>query len=294
MPKNQVDMFGKDFFTDIKILTISDINANGINGVLRGKWNTFLYINSGKSVLQIDFDEFSAVGNKIFFIEKYKIWNWIKTEGLKGIMVQFTDSFYNYIYTGNPKLKSDQTLIGEIPPFTMVTQANRAEWNSLFEVLEREYGKSKNNSKEILCLILKVLILLYRRSAQTRSRSFESRQKKQLVLEFRKLVNSRYETLRSARDYAHVLNITPNYLNALSQEFFLKSVSEIITERMILEAKRLLMHSRLSVSEIGYKLGFKDNSYFGRYFKKAAGVTPKAFRNSCFIKEPGELKNNDQ
>ena len=89
-------------------------------------------------------------------------------------------------------------------------------------------------------------------------------------------------TLRSTKDYAHRLNITPNYLNALCQEFFLKTASEIIRERTILEAKRLLMHSGLSVSEIAYKIGFTDNSYFGRYFKNDTGMTPKNFRNLGF------------
>lgn len=50
---------------------------------------------------------------------------------------------------------------------------------------------------------------------------------------------------------------------------------------MILEAKRLLMNSRLDIAEIGFGLGFTDNSYFGRYFKKAVGITPKSFRDLC-------------
>jgi AraC family transcriptional regulator, transcriptional activator of pobA len=78
--------------------------------------------------LQIDFDEYIALENKIFFIEKYKVWNRIRINKLRGILVQFTDSFYNHIYTGNPKLKSDQTLIGEIPPFIQIRFGDKSEW----------------------------------------------------------------------------------------------------------------------------------------------------------------------
>lgn len=268
--------------SDFTILDLRNIESQRIKGALRGKWNSFIFITSGNSVLQIDFDEFIALENRVFFIEKYKVWCWNKINNLSGILVQFTDSFYNHIYTGNPKLKSDQTLISEVPPFIKIRKRDKTEWKSVFDILSNEYSSSKKNSKEVICLLLKILILMYRRSSLQDPRIFESEHKNQLLNEFRKLVNNKFSSLRTAKDYAHELNITPNYLNALSQEFFLKTVSEIIRERVILEAKRMLMHSRLSISEIAYKLGFKDNSYFGRYFKKAVGMTPKSFRSFWF------------
>ncbi|MBK8883279.1 MAG: helix-turn-helix domain-containing protein [Bacteroidales bacterium] len=109
---------------------------------------------------------------------------------------------------------------------------------------------------------------MYRRNSMFSDKLFESRRKKQLLNEFRKLVNIRFVTLRSVKVYARELNITPNYLNALCQEFFIKTAGEIIDERIILEAKRMLMHSRFIISEVAYKLGFKDNSYIGRYLRK--------------------------
>ena len=66
---------------------------------------------------------------------------------------------------------------------------------------------------------------------------------------------------------------------SICKDIYDRTVSEIIQERVILEAKRLLAHSGMSVSEIAYKLGFNDNSYFGRYFKKAVGIPPERFRS---------------
>ncbi len=228
--------------------------------------------------MQIDFDEFIALENRVFLIERYKVWNWYKINRLKGILVQFTETFYNYIYTGNPKIKSDQTLTGEIPPFIKIPGSEKNEWESVLGLLTKEYLSARKNSKEIICIILKILILLYRRNSLFDSKGIESVHKNQLLTEFRKLVNNKYHTLKTPREYASELNITPNYLNSLCQKFFNKTVSEIIKERIVLEAKRLLMHSRLTISEISYKLGFNDNSYFGRYFKKATGLTPNKFR----------------
>jgi AraC family transcriptional regulator, transcriptional activator of pobA len=285
MLNNQSNISEISLLSGFIILNLSEIDAEQVYRVKQEKWNTIIYITGGSSVLQIDFDEFIALGKRVFFIDKFKVWNWISINGLKGIMVQFTDSFYNHIYTGNPKLKSDQTLTGEIPPFTMIGSGDKTEWRIVFDLLFREYISAKNNSKEIICLTLKVLILLYRRNSKSGSRMFESDQKKHLIYEFRKIVNNRFNSLRTAKDFARELNITPNYLNALCQEFFYKTVSELIQERVILEAKRMLMHTSLNISEIGYKLGFKDNSYFGRYFRKVVGMTPKSFRESCFYSQ---------
>jgi AraC family transcriptional regulator, transcriptional activator of pobA len=279
---NQINISGSNLLSGFIIMNLSEIDEEQMFRAKQKKWNSVIWITGGNSVLQIDFDEYIALENRVYFIDKYKLWNWISKNGLRGVMVQFTDSFYNHIYTGNPKLKSDQTLTGEIPPFIRIVSGDRVEWRLVFDLLFKEYTSAKNNSKEIICLGLKVLILLYRRNSIAGNRMFESDHKKHLMNEFRKLVNSRFNSLSTAKDYARELNITPNYLNALCQEFFYKTVSEIIQERIILEAKRMLMHTSLNISEIGYKLGFKDNSYFGRYFKKVAGMTPKKFRESCY------------
>jgi AraC family transcriptional regulator, transcriptional activator of pobA len=281
MLNNQSNISETNLLSDFIILDLNELNTKAHYRQLKQKWNTIIYITGGNSVLQIDFDEYIALENKIFFIEKYKVWNWIRINKLRGIMVQFTDSFYNHVYTGNTKIKSDETLVGEIPPFIKIRTGDKSEWKNLCDILSQEYTSKKNNSKEIICLVLKVMILLYRRDSFRMGGIFESSQKKHLLNEFRKLVNNRFHALRTTKDYACELNITPNYLNALCQEYFSKTVSEIIQERVILEAKRMLMHTSLSISEIAYKLGFNDNSYFGRYFKKVVGMTPESFRKSC-------------
>lgn len=282
MTVNKHDKEDNNLFQGFLIQELKNIHSINLKESFKGKWNSIIYITGGSGVLQIDFDEYSALENRIFFIEKYKMWYLNKANNLRGYLVQFTDLFYNFIYTGNPKLKSDQTLAGEISPFIRIPQRSKTVLKSLFDILIHEYISAKTNSKEIICLELKALILMYRRNPVMAGNIFESGRKKQLINDFRKQVENQFTELRTTKDYAYILNITPNYLNALCQEFFLKSVSEIIRERTILEAKRLLMHSGLSVSEIAYKIGFTDNSYFGRYFKNDTGMTPKNFRNLGF------------
>ena len=242
------------------------------------RWYTLIYITNGTGKFDIDFEKHVASKNKLFFIEKFRYWKITKSKELNGIVIQFTDSFYNYIYTGNPRIKSDQSLIGDILPSIRIDARNHKILINLLSIMQNEYSNLISNSKEILCLSLKTLILMYRRKAYSKDRLIISDRKKLLLFEFRKLVNNKFSEIKKPSDYAGLLNVTSNYLNSICQEIYHRTVSDIIQERVVLEAKRLLSHTSMSVSEIAYKLGFNDNSYFGRYFKKATGFPPERYR----------------
>ncbi|MBK8883278.1 MAG: hypothetical protein IPN67_13095 [Bacteroidales bacterium] len=102
MTDNKFDKELEKLLKGFIMMDLKDLDPAKIEGTIQGKWNSIVYITGGNGVIQIDFDEFSALENKIFFIEKYKVWNINKTNNLKGYLVQFTDIFYNHIYTGNP------------------------------------------------------------------------------------------------------------------------------------------------------------------------------------------------
>lgn len=80
--------------------------------------------------------------------------------------------------------------------------------------------------------------------------------------------------------YADHLSVTPNYLNTLCKKVTGKTVGKIIRNRIILEAKRLLVNSEYTISQIAYDLYFEDNSYFTKFFKANTGLSPIEFRKS--------------
>ena len=107
---------------------------------------------------------------------------------------------------------------------------------------------------------------------------------------FLKLVDKNFNRNRGVGYYAGELNITPNYLNMLSQKNFGKSAGEMITSRIMLEAKRLLYHTKSDISQIAFELGYEDPSYFTRAFKKIESKTPTQFR--CEIYKKYQQENN--
>ena len=99
-----------------------------------------------------------------------------------------------------------------------------------------------------------------------------------LLKNFQKLVEKHYISLKRPMDYAELLYITPNHLNALCKEHLGITAGEVIRNRVLLEAKRMLVNQNLSISEISYDLNFSDNSYFTKFFKKYEHITPEDFR----------------
>ncbi len=106
------------------------------------------------------------------------------------------------------------------------------------------------------------------------------------VHKFMKLVQQQFRKVRAIKDYASQLNVSAKHLTEIVKQFTGKNASEMITEQVIKEAKILLKDPQLSIGEIAYKLYFSDQSFFGKYFKRQTGISPKTYRESVFINQP--------
>lgn len=100
------------------------------------------------------------------------------------------------------------------------------------------------------------------------------------VEQFEELIDNNYKVMKSASDYAEKLNMTEKHLNRICKDCYNKTSTQIITARIILEAKRMLIYGKFNVTEIAEQLGYINVSYFVRLFKKNTGVTPRGFLNS--------------
>jgi AraC-like DNA-binding protein len=104
--------------------------------------------------------------------------------------------------------------------------------------------------------------------------------KENLVKNFTLLVQKQFRLLRNVNKYAAQLNITPKYLTETVKEITGKTAGEIIDDFVLLEAKLLLDNPVLSIAEIADELHFSDQSFFGKYFKRHTGLSPKEYRRS--------------
>ena len=98
-----------------------------------------------------------------------------------------------------------------------------------------------------------------------------------------------YRQSRSVKFYADRLCVTPGYLATATKRATGRTVSEWIAKYVVLEAKALLNKGDLSVQQISYRLNFPNQSFFGKYFRKATGYSPNEYRKSCAIR-PQDLR----
>jgi len=103
------------------------------------------------------------------------------------------------------------------------------------------------------------------------------------VHKFKDLVQKQFREVRAIKDYAEQLNVSAKYLTEMVKRTTGKNASEMISGLVIKEAKYLLKNPQLSIGEIAYKLHFSDQAFFGKYFKRQTGVSPKTYRESEFL-----------
>jgi AraC-like DNA-binding protein len=113
----------------------------------------------------------------------------------------------------------------------------------------------------------------------------KSDRKTVLIQQFNELVNVKFKQWKFPRQYADELHITSNYLNMIVKKSLGWSAGYIIRERIVLEAKRLLQSTDLTVAEIGTELGFTDKSNFNKYFKGYVHTTRKITESRHFSRK---------
>jgi AraC family transcriptional activator of pobA len=149
----------------------------------------------------------------------------------------------------------------------------------LFEEMIDETTDDNVNDIIMTRLLLLQLFVLVEKASAVNVNNQMVQHKQWLLKNFRHLIEQYYREKRLPKEYADMLFVTPNYLNALCQELLGKTAGELIRDRVLLEAKRLLTEAvGMTVSEVSHDLNFLDNSYFNRFFKKYAKMTPDEFR----------------
>ncbi len=226
----------------------------------------------------IDFNHFEVHPFQIYFMIPGQVHSWHFEGGMEGFVVNFSEAFFHSFLLKPDYLESFSFFDGDsnnsVITVPYVIQENVV---GLFEDLLLQVKKAKFREDIIRVLLLHIFLLLEQGQAQEKKQEVKNQQNP-LIKNFQKLVEKNFIKIRQPGEYAEMLHVTPNHLNALSKEHLSLQAGAVIRNRIALEAKRLLINLDFTVSEIAYKLNFNDNSYFARFFKKETGMTPEAFR----------------
>lgn len=151
----------------------------------------------------------------------------------------------------------------------------------LFLMLKEEFETKDHIQGEMLLVLLKRLLIKSTRLIKRNvAGSFVKNDQLELIRQFNILVEKHFRTKHKVIEYAELLNKSPKTLANLFLKYNNKTPLKVISERICLEAQRLLLYSTKSIVSISETLGFSDASHFSKFFKKHYQETPVSFRNT--------------
>ena len=237
----------------------------------------------------IDFLNYRVKAYQIYFMIPGQVHSWDFDEDIDGYVVNFSGSFFQSFLLRSNYLEDFSFFHGAVKDSVIdVPDECRIEIKDHFEDILKEGNDSKQFSADFIRLLLLKIFILISRFTEGKKENLTTSYNYTLLKNFQQLIEKNFTNLRLPKEYAELLYITPNHLNALCNDLLGVSAGEVIRNRISLEAKRLLINMELSISEIAYQLNFSDNSYFTKFFKKQAGVTPDEFRKKTLNKYKNE------
>ncbi|WP_428623891.1 helix-turn-helix domain-containing protein [Sedimenticola sp.] len=156
-----------------------------------------------------------------------------------------------------------------------------------FEWMYREFlWSAPGRRKAIMAHLLRILVALIRLDTeQDHSDGKHGGRDYELVSRYRELLEQNFRKEKGLEFYAHGLGVSMTRLNLACKSKTGKTSSEILYERLVIEAKRYLIYSEMTVAEIGYAIGFEDPAYFSRFFSRRVGVPPGGYRQESAIQK---------
>lgn len=233
----------------------------------------------GSGIHEVDFSTYDVTPGSLFFLNPGQTHHWELSDDVAGYVFLHTQSFYDLQYTQNtinqfPFFYSMHNL-----PCLYIAGNELLTIEKLFIQIyeENEIDESLKKQK-----IISLINLVYIESTRIylNLNPVDSKNKNTYYVKFRQLeqlVEEHYKTEKSPSAYATMLNMSPKHLNRIAQAVIGKTVTDVILERVLLEAKKELVLQQKNFNEIAYALGYEDYAYFSRLFKKKTNETPSAF-----------------
>ncbi|MBJ2124414.1 MULTISPECIES: AraC family transcriptional regulator [unclassified Flavobacterium] len=259
-------------------------NSSYFDHIQRNNYFTIIIITSGEGLAKVDLSEYSFQENTLFAFYPYQPFMLASEKPLTGISIQFHHDFF-CIYKHHKEIASNGILFNNVyqQPFIFLDQNNKQTLLNIVKEIVNELKMEALRKDEVLVSYLKIfLVFATRIKLEQQSIKEVNITDKQLfiVQNLRNAIEDNFRTKHSASEYADMLHVTPVVLARAAKNHFNMTLSDLITERIIVEAKRELYLTNKTVKEIAYELGYDDEYYFSRVFKGKTDISPQLYRDT--------------
>jgi AraC family transcriptional regulator, transcriptional activator of pobA len=234
----------------------------------------------GTATHVVDYQEYTLTKNTFFFISQGQLHFWATTnrENIRGYRLMFTEDFFQMNQTDNQFLFELIHLdnIYQNPLISVSPELNSFIF-TYFELILQEFERENTYDKALQSLLYLLLSEVHR-LLKSPLPSESTKHQAVVFKQFTLLLETHFTKKWSASDYADALFMSVRHLNRIIQSITNQSLTQVIQNRTVLEAKRLLTFSDLTISQIAEQLSFEDAAYFARYFRKETQQSPSDFR----------------
>ena len=235
----------------------------------------------GSGVHEIDFKSYSISPGKVFFLKPGQTHFWKFKTPPNGFIFFHSKEFYEMYYLTHQLSNFPFYYSYQNPPVLELTDSSKGIEDKFRELLQEYHETQAFRNLKMVNSINDIYITLTRAYTSTLNLADYASVNYLIILEqLEQYIEEYYHQEKLPKYYAGLLNITTKHLNRVTKETLNKTTHQLIAERVILEAKRLIVHSQNPLARIAEALGFEDYAYFSRYFKKKTGTSPIDFKKS--------------
>lgn len=258
---------------------------NPFEELLKLNHYSLIWVTKGSGTVKADFNEYSFEANTLLSFSPYQPFIVEAEKGISGLVINFHPDFF-CIHKHHKEVACHGVLFNNIysPPFVEVDAKAQANFEMVVEHIKIEMQNPALAQYELLISYLKILLITASRLKTEQQIEMEvttDQSEEPFILQnLKTYIETHYKTKHTASDYADMLAISPKALTKLTKTHFNKTLTDLISERIIIEAKRELYLTNKTVKEIAYELGYNDEYYFSRFFKKNAEISPQLYRET--------------
>ncbi|KAA0992293.1 helix-turn-helix domain-containing protein [Dyadobacter aurulentus] len=263
------------------LLHVSRQQTDVINGPAYKEYIKILYLPAGYQ-LKVDFTCYETQQPTLFFVSPNQYLELRAAGQESGYFVFYNRDFY-CIQIHDQEVACDGLLFNNIRnmPKVELSEVEHVFLRGVFEEMIQEFRLNDSSLEEMVRTYLKQLLIRATRSWKRQHLTHDVTDQQSDLEFFRKftrLVETHYKSKHTVADYADFLCMAPKTITHKFNRLRLPQPNEVIKNRIILEAKRLLAHTSLTAKEIAYNLGYDDPAYFSRLFTTKTGESPSSFR----------------
>lgn len=238
-----------------------------------------LICTKGHGIHEIDFVRYKVKPGSIFMVAPGRTHKFTLSHDADGYVIMHTRDFYDLNYS-NRKVREFPFFCANLnTPKIDVNGDDYVHIKKLFEDILKESKNEQPMESWVLCSLVDVLYIKLSRLYTREEKELEAPPQHCLIqlMKLEDLIDKNYKEIKSPSKYAEMMNLTNQHLNRICKISIDKTTSDLIMDKIILEAKRMLVYAALSVDQVANELGYFDQSHFTRLFKKRTGLTPANF-----------------